>query len=59
MYLKDADMKMVGLIGHQLKTNLTKGFDKEEIESQRQNIKYYGRCCGCYEEYGTDGYPDR
>jgi len=24
-----------------------------------ENLTQWGRCTGCIEEYGTDGYPDR
>lgn len=30
-----------------------------EEEDSYETIKFQGRCVGCLEEYGEDGYPDR
>lgn len=37
--------------------NYTKG--KPPSLEDFENLNQWGRCTGCIEEYGTDGYPDR
>ena len=32
---------------------------EDEQAEDKTSIEFYGRCTGCYEEYGEDGYPDR
>ena len=36
-------------------------YEKGEAPSLEdfENLNQWGRCTGCIEEYGTDGYPDR
>ena len=34
-------------------------YSQEEGLAEINSIKETGRCLGCIEEYGEDGYPDR